>query len=40
MNESRLIDYIDHIQQAATDACGFVEGVTKGGFLGMVTSAA
>ena len=32
MNENRLIDYIDHMQQAATDACGFVEGLTKEGF--------
>ena len=29
MNESRLSDYIDHIQQAAADARGFVEGVAK-----------
>ena len=25
MSEHRLPDYLDHIQQAATDACGFVE---------------
>jgi uncharacterized protein with HEPN domain len=33
MTEHRLPDYIDHIQQAATDACGFVEGLTKEDFL-------
>jgi hypothetical protein len=26
MSENRLPDYLDHMQQAATDACGFVEG--------------
>lgn len=26
MSENRIYDYIDHIQQAATDACDFVEG--------------
>jgi len=29
----RLLDYLDHIQQAATDACGFVEGLAKEDFL-------
>jgi len=34
LNEShRLSDYLDHILQAATDACGFVEGLDKDGFL-------
>ena len=33
MSEHRLLDYLDHIQQAATDACGFVEGLTKEEFL-------
>jgi hypothetical protein len=33
MSEHRLPDYIDHIQQAATDACGFVEGLVKENFL-------
>ncbi len=28
MNENRLPDYIDHIQQAAADVCSFVEGLT------------
>ncbi|WP_298157812.1 hypothetical protein [Ferrovum sp.] len=23
MSENRLTDYLDHMQQAATDACGF-----------------
>lgn len=29
MSENRLTDYLDHMQQAATDACGFVEGLAK-----------
>lgn len=29
MNENRLPDYLDHLQQAATDACAFVEGMGK-----------
>jgi len=33
MSENRLPDYLDHIQQAATDACGFVEGLLKEDFL-------
>ena len=33
MNENRLPDYIDHIQQAAADVCGFVEGLAKEDFL-------
>ena len=33
MNENRLPDYLDHIQQAATDARTFVEGLTKDEFL-------
>ena len=28
MNENRLADYLDHMQQAAMDACAFVEGLT------------
>lgn len=27
MNENRLTDYLHHMEQAATDACGFVEGL-------------
>ena len=33
MNENRLPDYLDHIQQAATDARSFVEGMAKDDFL-------
>lgn len=33
MNENRLTDYLDHMRQAATDACSFVEGLSKDAFL-------
>ena len=33
MSEIRLIDYIDHLQQAATDACAFAGGMNKADFL-------
>ena len=33
MNENRLSDYLDHMQQAATDAGIFVEGLGKSDFL-------
>lgn len=33
MNENRLADYLDHMQQAATDACSFVEGLSKADFI-------
>ena len=33
MNENRLTDYLDHIQQAAIDARSFVEGLAKEDFL-------
>jgi uncharacterized protein with HEPN domain len=33
MNELRLCDYLEHVQQAATDACSFVEGLNKNDFL-------
>ena len=33
MNENRLPDYLDHIQQAAADARSFVEGLAKADFL-------
>ena len=33
MSENRLPDYIDHIQQAATDVCSFVDGLAKADFL-------
>ncbi len=33
MSEGRLSDYLDHMQQAATDACSFVEGLGKDDFI-------
>ena len=33
MSENRLPDYLDHMQQAAADACGFVDGLDKEAFL-------
>jgi uncharacterized protein with HEPN domain len=33
MSEYRLPDYIEHIEQAATDAYSFVEGMAKKDFL-------
>lgn len=33
MSENRLSDYLDHMQQAATDACSFAEGLGKEDFL-------
>ena len=33
MNENRLTDYLDHMRQAATDACSFIEGLSKEDFL-------
>lgn len=33
MSGDRLTDYLDHIQQAATNARGFVEGLGKEDFL-------
>ena len=34
MSEShRLPDYLDHMQQAAADACSFVEGLSREDFL-------
>lgn len=33
MNENRLPDYLNHMLEAATDACGFVEGLAKEDFL-------
>ncbi|SAL13059.1 hypothetical protein AWB71_00375 [Caballeronia peredens] len=29
MSENRLPDYLEHMQQAATDACAFVDGMSK-----------
>ncbi len=33
MSENRLLDYLDPMWQAATDACAFVEGLEKDDFL-------
>ena len=33
MSDSRLADYVDHLQQAALDACAFVDGMGKDRFL-------
>lgn len=33
MTDNRLNDYLDHMRQAAADACGFVEGMTKTEFV-------
>jgi uncharacterized protein with HEPN domain len=33
MSDYRAPDYLEHIQQAATDACDFVEGLTREDFL-------
>ncbi len=33
MNENRLPDYLGHMQQAATDACTFAEGLNKADFF-------
>ncbi|WP_175148492.1 HepT-like ribonuclease domain-containing protein [Paraburkholderia ultramafica] len=33
MSENRLPDYFDHMQQAATDACSFVERLGKVDFM-------
>lgn len=33
MNEGRLSDYLDHMRQAAADACCFVDGQSKKDFL-------
>lgn len=33
MSEHRLPDYLEHVRQAAIDACSFVEGLDKPAFL-------
>lgn len=33
MNENRLRDYLGHMQQAAQDACDFIEGLDKNDFI-------
>ncbi len=32
MNGNRLADYLDHMRQAAADACGFVDGMDQTAF--------
>lgn len=34
MSQSRLADYLEHIRQAAGDACAFVQGMDREAFLG------
>jgi uncharacterized protein with HEPN domain len=33
MTANRLADYLEHMRQAASDACGFVEGLSRAEFL-------
>lgn len=33
MTENRQADYMEHMRQAAADACSFVHGVSKADFL-------
>jgi uncharacterized protein with HEPN domain len=33
MNDNRLADYLEHMQQAATDACSFTDGLGKDDFI-------
>ena len=33
MSQSRLGDYLEHIEQAASDACSFIEGLSKNDFI-------
>jgi uncharacterized protein with HEPN domain len=33
MTDYRLPDYLEHMRQAAIDACAFVEGLSKTDFL-------
>lgn len=33
MNDSRLPDYLEHIRNAAAEACSFIEGLSKDDFL-------
>ena len=33
MNTDRLADYLEHIRQAADDACRFVQGMDRAAFL-------
>ena len=33
MSENRLFDYLTHLQQAASDACSYSDGLSKAAFL-------
>ncbi len=33
MIDNRLIDYLDHMRQAVSDACSFIEGMSKHQFF-------
>ncbi len=33
MSSSRLADYLDHMRQAASEACGFIDGLSKAAFI-------
>jgi uncharacterized protein with HEPN domain len=33
MNESRLLDYLEHVAEAARQACSYVDGMEKPAFL-------
>jgi len=33
MSENRLSDYLTHLQQAASDACSYIDGLSKADFL-------
>lgn len=33
MSTSRLCDYLDHMRQAAADACAFVQGMNEASFI-------
>ena len=33
MSDGRLTDYLGHMVQAATEACGFVEGLSRDDFM-------
>ena len=33
MTVNRLADYLEHMRQVASDACSFVEGLSKAEFL-------
>lgn len=33
MNDFRLLDYLEHMQQAVVDACRFIEGLSRDDFM-------